>query len=148
MAYALRVGEGLVPLTGMIDPQVLIDGSRNTIVYEQDRNLRDHIFQLFSTSHSPASAAGSLRDLLCCLPRVSAPDAIGYDRIFRVIIMAFIDAFDFDLRSVKKTCVHIAHPDAKRLIPFDTYNLFYRDALETEVLAPLRRRVEQGVEVH
>lgn len=34
--------------------------------------------------------------------------------------------------------VHIAHPDAQRLIPFDTYNLFYRDHLEQSRLAPLR----------
>jgi uncharacterized radical SAM superfamily Fe-S cluster-containing enzyme len=38
---------------------------------------------------------------------------------------------------VKKSCVHIVHPDG-RLIPFDTYNLFYRDGLERTRLAPLR----------
>jgi hypothetical protein len=30
---------------------------------------------------------------------------------------------------VKKTCIHIVHPDG-RIIPFDTYNLFYRDGKE------------------
>lgn len=28
------------------------------------------------------------------------------------------------------------------LIPFDTYNMFYRDQLEQNVLAPLRRQQE------
>jgi uncharacterized radical SAM superfamily Fe-S cluster-containing enzyme len=56
--------------------------------------------------------------------------------------MQFIDAYSFDIRSVKKTCVHIAHPDGERLIPFDTYNLFYRDDLEEKVLGPLRREKE------
>jgi uncharacterized radical SAM superfamily Fe-S cluster-containing enzyme len=42
---------------------------------------------------------------------------------------------------VKKTCVHIVHPDG-RLIPFDTYNLFYRDDLEEARLGPLRAEVE------
>jgi 7,8-dihydro-6-hydroxymethylpterin dimethyltransferase len=37
--------------------------------------------------------------------------------------------------------VHIVHPDG-RLIPFDTYNLFYRDNLERDVLGPLRARAE------
>jgi uncharacterized radical SAM superfamily Fe-S cluster-containing enzyme len=55
--------------------------------------------------------------------------------------VAFIDAQSFDLRSIKKTCVHIAHPDGKRLIPFDTYNMFYRDGLEQSRLEPLRERV-------
>jgi uncharacterized radical SAM superfamily Fe-S cluster-containing enzyme len=48
------------------------------------------------------------------------------------------------VKSVKKTCVHIAHPDGKRLIPFDTYNLFYRDGLETTRLAGLREMVQNA----
>ena len=70
---------------------------------------------------------------------VNVPTGFGYENVFRVIIMQFIDAYSFDLRSVKKTCVHIAHPDGERLIPFDTYNLFYRDELERTVLQPLRQ---------
>lgn len=138
MAYALKLAGRVVPLTGMIDPKILIEGGRNTIVYEQDDAVRDGVFKLFSTSHSPASGVASLRDLLCCLPQVSVPEALGYANLFRVIIMQFIDAWSFDVRSVKKSCVHIVHPDG-RLIPFDTYNLFYRDALESTRLAALRR---------
>jgi uncharacterized radical SAM superfamily Fe-S cluster-containing enzyme len=72
---------------------------------------------------------------------VFVPDNITYENVFRVIIMQFIDAHSFDVRSVKKTCVHIVHPDG-RLIPFDTYNLFYRDGLEVTRLGPLRRNAE------
>ena len=43
--------------------------------------------------------------------------------------MQFLDAHNFDVRSVKKSCVHIMHPDG-RMIPFDTYNMFYRDDKE------------------
>jgi uncharacterized radical SAM superfamily Fe-S cluster-containing enzyme len=43
-----------------------------------------------------------------------------------VIIMQFIDAYNFDVRSVKKSCVHIVNKDYK-IIPFETMNLFYRD---------------------
>ena len=67
------------------------------------------------------------------------PAGFGYENVFRVIVMQFIDAHAFDVRSVKKTCVPIAHPDGQRLIPFDTYNMFYRDGLEETVLGPLRR---------
>ena len=139
MGYALKLGGKVQPLTGLIDPEVLIEGGRNTIVYEQDPAIRDAIFKLFSTNHSPESGAATLRDLLCCLPRVQAPAGIGYDNVFRVLIMQFIDAAAFDVRSVKKSCVHIVHPDG-RLIPFDTYNMFYRDDLEQTRLAPLRRQ--------
>ncbi len=83
-----------------------------------------------------------MRDLLCCLPRLAAPPALSYKNIFRVLIVQFLDAYSFDVRSVKKTCIHIVHPDG-RLIPFDTYNLFYRDQLEVERLFPLQKVAEQ-----
>lgn len=140
MAYALKLDGKVFPLTRWIPPEVLIEAGGNTIIYEQEDVLKDRIFKLFSTSHSPVSGAGTLHDLLCCLPRVSAP-TLSYENVFRVIIMQFIDAYSFDVRSVKKTCVHIAHPDGKRLIPFDTYNLFYRDQLEQTRLTPLRATV-------
>jgi uncharacterized radical SAM superfamily Fe-S cluster-containing enzyme len=145
MAYALKIGGNVIPLTGLIDPKVLIEGGRNTIVYEQDDAVREGVFRLFATNHSPQSGAGSLRDLLCCLPRLHAPAQLGYQNIFRVLIMQFIDAYSFDVRSVKKTCVHIVHPDG-RLIPFDTYNLFYRDSLEQTHLAPLRAGIDLAME--
>jgi uncharacterized radical SAM superfamily Fe-S cluster-containing enzyme len=139
MAYALKVDGKVTPLTSLIPPEVLIEGGRNTVLYEQEQVLHEHIFRTFSTSHSPSSGAGSLHDLLCCLPRIDAP-SLGYDNVFRVIIMQFIDAYSFDVRSIKKTCVHIVHPDG-RLIPFDNYNLFYRDELEHTRLAALRAGV-------
>ncbi len=142
MAYALKLNGKVVPLTGMMDPKILIEGGRNTIVFENDESLQKQIFKLFSTNHSPRSSAGTLRDLLCCLPQVLTSPDIDYRNVFRVIIMQFIDAWSFDVRSIKKTCVHIAHPDGQRIIPFDTYNLFYRDGLEKDVLQPLRRERE------
>jgi hypothetical protein len=151
MGYALKLAGKIVPLTGLVSPDVLINGGRNTIIYEQDPavrsslerspDLRNQIFKLFSTNHSPQSQANTLRELLCCLPQVLAPKNLGYDNLFRILIVQFIDAQTFDLRSIKKTCIHIAHPDGERLIPFDTYNMFYRDDLEHTRLGPLRNEV-------
>jgi hypothetical protein len=141
MAYAAKVGGRVVPLTGLLDPKVLLEGARNTIVFEKDPALRDRIFRAFATNHSPESAAGTLRDLLCCLPRVAGPPDLRYEDVFRVLIVQFLDAHAFDVRSAKKTCIHIVHPEDGRMIPFDTYNLFYRDDLERTRLAPLRAEV-------
>ena len=227
MAYALKLNGKVIPLTSMIPPEVLINGAANTILYEQDPAVRTNLFKLFATNHSPRSGAGTLRELLCCLPKIWLPNtekdettttsgatdafvrpaseastlstsqppvtpseardlsfapttttpegtaghagtesnvgkernvgtaasavqssaarlpasSLSYENIFRIIIMQFIDAHSFDVRSVKKTCVHIAHPDG-RLIPFDTYNLFYRDNLEQTRLTPLRQNAE------
>ena len=137
MAYALKLEGQVVPLTGLIEPRVLLEGGRNTIAYERDAGLQQKLFAAFSTAHSPESGAASLRDLLCCLPKVRLPSGLGYENLFRVIILQFLDAQSFDVRSVKKSCVHIVHPRERRIIPFDTYNLFYRDELEATRLAPL-----------
>ena len=137
MAYALKTEGGPVPLTGLIDRGTLLDRARSTIVLEREPELKRAFLELFSTAIPPDGAPRRLADLLCCLPRTLVPAELTYDRIFRILILEFADAASFDLRSIKKTCVHIVHPDG-RLIPFDTYNLFYRGGLEARRLAPLK----------
>ncbi len=132
MGYALKIGGKVTPLTGLIPPEVLLHAEGSNLVFERDPRIREEVFRLFSTSHSPESATAALRQLLCCLPLVSAPPTLGYDNLFRVLIIQFLDAHNFDVRSVKKSCIHIVHPDG-RLIPFDTYNLFYRDGKEARL---------------
>jgi uncharacterized radical SAM superfamily Fe-S cluster-containing enzyme len=126
-------------VAGRIPLEVLLGPARSTISFERDAALKQAVFALFSTGIHEAAAGASLKTLLCCLPTVDATSAaLGYHNLFRVIIMEFADARGFDVRSVKKSCVHIVHPEDGRSIPFDTYNLFYRDRLETERLTPLR----------
>ena len=144
MAYALKRPSGPVAISGLVDPQVLIDHGRNTIVYEADARIRSEMVKAYSTAHGPEGAAGAFAKLLCCLPGISnLGKQVGYDQVFRVIILQFLDRHSLDLRTVKRSCVHIAHPDGKRIIPFDTFNLLYRDQLEAEVLAPLRAWVKR-----
>ncbi len=125
MGYALKVEGQIFPLTRFIDPDQLLDNSRNTIVYEHDEKLHAHVLNLFSTAHSPTSATEELKSLLCCLPAIKAPN-LSYNNLFRVIIMQFIDAWNFDVRAIKKSCVHIVKDDGK-IIPFETMNLLYRN---------------------
>ena len=138
MAYALKRAGKVVPLTGLISPDALIEGAGNTITFEREPGLRENLFRSLSLGHSPTSGATQLKQLLCCLPTVELPDGLGYENVFRVLILQFLDAHNFDLRSVKKTCVHIVHPEDDRIIPLDTYNLFYRNGLEEERLQGLR----------
>ena len=125
MGYALKLDDEVFPLTRYINPQDLLDNSKNTIVYEQDEMLKGKMIELFSTGNSVECAEENLKSILCCLPNIDAPE-LGYDNLFRVIIMQFIDAYNFDVRSIKKSCVHIVNKDYK-IIPFETMNLFYRD---------------------
>lgn len=126
MAYALKFQDKIIPLTGLFEPPTFVDMMPNSIIYEQHPDLQKRVFDLFSTRHSPASATASLQQLLCCLPRVPVPEGLTYENIFRILIVQFMDAYNFDVRSIKRSCIHIAHPDG-RIIPFDTYNLFYRE---------------------
>jgi len=125
MGYALKLKNKVVPLTRFINPNDLLDNSRNTIVYEQDETLKKKMVDLFSTGISVKTAGERLHSILCCLPKISAPN-LSYDNLFRVIIMQFVDAYNFDVRAIKKSCVHIVNKDYK-IIPFETMNLFYRD---------------------
>lgn len=129
MGYALKLSGQVFPLTRYIDPALLLDNSRNTIVYEQDEVLKEKMLDIFSTGISVDRVEENMKQLLCCLPQIQAP-GLTYDNLFRIIIMRFIDAYDFDVRAIKKSCVHIVHKDG-RIIPFETMNLFYRDDKET-----------------
>lgn len=138
MGYALKLDGAVYPLTRYINPSDLLDNSKNTIVYEQDEALHRRMFEIFSTGTSTDVASSKLHHLLCCLPNIEAPN-LSYDNLFRVIIMQFIDAYNFDVRAVKKSCVHIVNKDYQ-IIPFETMNLFYRDE-KKNYLEELRKEI-------
>ncbi len=118
-----------VPLTRYLDPQTLLNGASNTIVFEHDADFKARaaaqLFKVMSTNHSPESQANCLSDLLCCLPQIEAPN-LSYDNVFRVMIVQFMDAHNLDIRALKKSCIHFARPDGT-LIPFEAFNLLYRE---------------------
>ena len=141
MGYVLKIAGETFPLTRYIDPTHLLDNSRNTIIYEQDDALKEKMIDIFSTGISVDRVEENMKQLLCCLPQIEAP-GLGYENLFRIIIMRFIDAYDFDVRAIKKSCVHIVHKDG-RIIPFETMNLFYRDDKE-EYLKQLQKEREHA----
>lgn len=138
MGYALKLGEEVFPLTRMINPDDLLDNSKNTIVYEQDEKLKAHLLNMFSTGNSVDRVTEDLKSIMCCLPEIDAPN-LSYDNLFRIIIMQFVDAHNFDVRAIKKSCVHIVNKDMK-IIPFETMNLFYRDD-KVEYLNQIRKEM-------
>ena len=138
MGYALKLGNEVFPLTRYINPNDLLDNSKNTIIYEHDASLQGKMIELFSTGNSVEVAEENLKSIMCCLPNIDAPN-LGYDNLFRIIIMQFIDAYNFDVRAIKKSCVHIVDKDYK-IIPFETMNLFYRDD-KKERLEELKKEI-------
>ena len=145
MGYALKLPEGgALPLTRFVDPQILLKGESNTITFEHDPAIKRQVFDLFSTNQSPQGQASKLSELMCCLPKVQAPAGFSYRNVFRVLIVQFMDALSLDIRALKKSCIHIAQPDG-RLIPFESFNLFYRDE-KARKLQELRQEIAASTE--
>jgi uncharacterized radical SAM superfamily Fe-S cluster-containing enzyme len=141
MGYALKLAGQTVPLTRHLQPQELVEGAANTIVFEHSENAREMVFKLFSTNHSPESQANCLSELMCCLPQVSTPQGLNYENVFRILIVQFMDASNLDIRALKKSCIHFATPDGK-MIPFESYNLFYRPGLQPK-LEDIRKHISR-----
>jgi len=109
MGYALKLGDEMVPLTRFFSPEELLSSnSRNTINFEHVPEVKQKIYNLFSTSCSTETATDELRSIMCCLPKIEVPE-LKYDNLFRVIIMQFYDVHNLDIRGLKKSCVHIVH---------------------------------------
>lgn len=89
---------------------------------------------MLSFSCAGERTESTLASFLCCLPQAEVPAGLGYENVFRVVILKFLDRFNFCIGQVKRSCVHFVTAD-KRIIPFDTYNLFYREGLGIDVAA-------------
>jgi len=78
---------------------------------------------------------------------VTVPSGLGYENVFRVAIVQFMDRFNFCLGGVKRSCIHFVTPNGQ-IIPFDTYNLFYRDGRIAGIRAELAAQRQASAEAH
>ena len=125
----------IVPVTQLMPREEIVAAAPNTISFERDPALKARIFDLLSLSTNEANNDDRLASLFCCLPGIEAPGGLSYRDTFKVAIIQFLDRYNFDLGTVKRSCIHFATPDG-RMIPFDTYNNFYRPG------APGRAKLE------
>jgi hypothetical protein len=125
IGYGLRNGAQVTPITSLLPRELLVAATPNTVTFEAYPELQQAVFNLLSLSTAQADTSDKLASLLCCLPEAVVPDPVAYENTFRVVVSQFLDRFNFDLGTVKRSCVHFVEPDG-RIIPFDTYNTFYR----------------------
>lgn len=128
IGYGIRNGSRVIPVTSLLPREVLLNGP-NTISYEDHPELRTKVLDLFSLATAQANTGEKLAALLCCLPQAAVPASLSYANSFRVVILEFLDRYNFNLGTVKRSCVHFVTPHGE-IIPFDTYNTFYRDGAE------------------
>lgn len=130
IAYALKNGTEFQPMTRLFNDLEFFKGGPNTITYEKHPGLRQALSNLFSLSTSECNNESKVQSLLCCIPQFELPEEVGYDNVFRVVIMQFMDKYNFCLAQVKRSCVHFV-TENKKIIPFETYNLFYRSSMRS-----------------
>jgi uncharacterized radical SAM superfamily Fe-S cluster-containing enzyme len=128
IGYGLRQGDEVTPITRLIPRELILNGP-NTISYEAYPELKAKILDLLSLATAQANTEEKLAGLLCCLPQAMVPQELSYANSFRVVILQFLDRYNFDIATVKRSCVHIVTEDGQ-IIPFDTYNTFYREGAE------------------
>jgi 7,8-dihydro-6-hydroxymethylpterin dimethyltransferase len=126
IGYALRNGDKIAPITSYFPKDMLVEALPNAITFEKYPELHKEILNFFSLATVECNNPERLDALLCCLPQIPVPEGMGYEHIFRIAIVEFLDAHNFCISRVKRSCVHFVTP-AGQIIPFDTYNLFYRD---------------------
>src|SRR3954471_21200985 len=128
IGYGLRQGRDVTPLTRLLPRELIVSGP-NTISYEAYPELKDKILDLLSLATAQANTEEKLAGLLCCLPQAMVPQELSYANSFRVVILQFLDRYNFDIATVKRSCVHFVTEEGQ-IIPFDTYNSYYRPGAE------------------
>ncbi|AEP09477.1 radical SAM protein [Micavibrio aeruginosavorus] len=137
IAYGLRDGRKITPVTSLIPQEELIAEVPNAVSFEKNLDLKQKVIDLFSLSSGDLNTAERMESLLCCLPEVPALKNLGYENIFRITIVQFLDRYNFCVGNVKRSCIHFVTPE-KQIIPFDTYNLFYRNGLVHDMRKRIR----------
>jgi uncharacterized radical SAM superfamily Fe-S cluster-containing enzyme len=145
IGYGLRNGEKVTPVTSLLPRELLVAATPNTVTFESYPELQRRVFELLSLSTAQADTSEKLASLLCCLPEAAVPQEIGYADTFRVVVSQFLDRFNFDLGTVKRSCVHFVEPDGS-IIPFDTYNTFYRPGAPGAKALAEGRRLKAGAQ--
>jgi len=128
IGYGLRDGKTVTPITSLLPRELILRGP-NTISYEAYPALRQAVVDLLSLATAQCNTEEKLAGVLCCLPQAMVPQEMSYANSFRVVILQFLDRYNFDLGTVKRSCVHFVTPEGQ-IIPFDTYNSFYRPGAE------------------
>ncbi len=125
IGYGIKLGDTIQPVTGLLPREELLKGAENTIVFEKNESIKKAFYKLFSLDAIGAQSTENLQTMLCCLPKIETGEELNYEHVFRIVIMSFMDKYDFDLGSIKRSCTHFVEPDGK-IYPFETWNMFYR----------------------
>lgn len=141
LTYAYINRGKVKPIPRFIDLEPYMDQFSNTIFMDTRPIYKKAIEGLWSAGSS-FSSLKTLYDFSCVCGIPIKKDffsqkgrtKIADENSFRIICIQFQDKYNWDMKVVKKCCVGYALPDG-RVIPFDTYNVLYRETHEVRYWA-------------
>lgn len=128
MAYLYRGGGATVPLTRLIDVKQSLDLIANSIVYTPARGraiMAQYLDRAGGCGCGPGGCGPSDAKLDDFVVKALA-EKLGGSDVFRIVLMAFLDVYNFDVRRVMKCCLAHVLPSG-HVVPFCAYNTLYRD---------------------
>jgi uncharacterized radical SAM superfamily Fe-S cluster-containing enzyme len=126
ITFLFKTMAGFIPITRNVDIKKYLSLINNTFAFKIDEMLKTAGRELLNPLNV-CKCFDFFKDYRKVVPAdfdISAPDAI--ENTFRISVTSFVDAYNFDHKSMQKECVHIITPDFKR-IPFSAYNMLYRE---------------------
>lgn len=163
LAYAFRDGERMLPLARFVDLENHLDLLSGRITFNRQR-AQELIAEYLSRQPSGAGGCGDGKAVngersdegqrILEVLEASSKDVqelaqqffvkamtqqLNPSDMFRITTTSFMDAYNFDVRQLMKSCVHFILPSG-HLIPFSAYNVLYRDGHVP--LPPLTTAVE------
>ncbi|RLA74211.1 MAG: radical SAM protein [Epsilonproteobacteria bacterium] len=113
----------IFPVTSKI-PKEVVTNQKGTVSFEQDKEFVKTVIQTVSldTAMGEAIIKDKIKSkLFCCWPDFLSPADMGYENVYRIVIMEFSDINNFDTTNIKRECNFMI--EKNKVIPFSTYNM-------------------------
>ncbi|MBU0766832.1 radical SAM protein [Patescibacteria group bacterium] len=118
-----------MPLARGKDLQSLVPRIKNTFAFSLDDAMEEDGSCCGTTCKcfGPKKLADVLGGIAKSASDKKRSEYLNKD-LFRISVTSFIDVYNFDMKSMKKECVHIITEDLRK-IPFSSYNMFHRPGI-------------------
>ena len=140
LAYAYRrhtdSGAEVLPLARFIDFEQHLDLLAGRITFDRGRakELLENYLKSTACGNLPAPSNGTMKalasgddsDLQNEFLQKALTQTLAPEDMLRITTTSFMDAYNFDVRQLMKSCVHHLLPSG-HIIPFSAYNVLYRD---------------------
>lgn len=132
ITYLHKSNGSFVPLTRNLDIRKCLPAVKNTFRFDPEEFLQDLTDRASGACQCCSDYLGALKDFTKFIPKSfylkSRAEKIEYvsENTFRISITSFVDAHNFDMKSMQKECVHVITPELRK-IPFSAYNMFHRN---------------------